>query len=84
MHYLYILRSLKNGKLYIGQSPDIKARLESHNNGDNKATKPYIPYELIFYAGFINEKDAINSEQYYKTTSGWKRLNNMLENTLKK
>ncbi|MBA3723822.1 MAG: GIY-YIG nuclease family protein [Candidatus Levybacteria bacterium] len=74
---------MKNKKLYIGQSPDIKARIASHNNGENKATKPNIPYELIFYSGFKSEKDAITCEKYFKTTAGWKRLHRMLEDTLK-
>lgn len=33
MFYFYILRSLKNGKLYLGYTPDLKARVKSHNNG---------------------------------------------------
>lgn len=82
MYYFYILRSLKNGKLYLGSTTDIKARFQSHNEGKNKATEPYIPYELIFYSGFINKKNAILCEQYYKSTAGWKRLHRMLENTL--
>lgn len=82
MYYLYILRSLKNKKLYIGSSPDVKKRLRSHNAGENKATKPNMPYELIFYSGFINKEDAISAEQYFKTSAGWKRIHKMLENTL--
>lgn len=82
MYYFYILRSLKNRKLYLGQTTDLKARIRSHNTGENKATKPNIPYELIYYSAFKNEKDAINCEQYFKTTTGWKRIHKMLENTL--
>lgn len=82
MYYFYILRSIKNKKLYLGYSPDLKARLISHNNGENKATKPNTPYEIIYYSGFINKDDAIKAEQYYKTTSGWKRIHKMLEITL--
>lgn len=82
MYYFYILRSVKNGKLYLGSTPDLKERLKSHNSGENKATKPNIPYELIFYSGFKNQKDAINCELYFKTTAGWKRIHKMLENTL--
>ena len=82
MYYFYILRSKKNGKLYLGYSPDLKKRLKSHNDGKNKATKPNIPYKLIYYAVFDNKQDAINCEKYFKTTSGWKRLHKMLENTL--
>lgn len=83
MYYFYILRSLKNGKLYLGFSPNLKTRVKSHNNGENKATRPNIPYELISYSAFKSKQDAINCEQYFKTTSGWKRLHKMLENTLK-
>ena len=82
MYYFYILRSLKNNQLYFGSTPDIKARLKSHNAGENKATKPFIPYELIFYSGFKSKKDAIGTEQYFKTTAGWKRIHKMLQDTL--
>lgn len=82
MYYFYILRSIKNNKLYLGQTTDLKARLKSHNAGENRATKPNIPYELVYYSAFKNDKDAVNCEKYFKTTAGWKRLRKMLENTL--
>jgi putative endonuclease len=77
-YYFYILRSKKNGKLYLGYSTNLKDRLKSHNQGINKATKPNIPYELIFFSGFRNKTDAISCEKYFKTTAGWKRLKKML------
>ena len=83
MYYFYILRSLRNGKLYLGSTPDLKARVKSHTDGKNKATKPNIPYELIYYSAFKSKKDAIDSEQYFKTTAGWKRIHRMLENSFK-
>ncbi len=81
-YYFYILQSQKNGKLYLGHTSDLNERLKSHNAGENNATKPNIPYELIFFSGFKNERDAINCEKYFKTTAGWKRLHKMLENYL--
>jgi len=83
VYYFYILHSLKNGKLYLGSTPDLKARIRSHNNGENKATKQNIPYELIYYSAFKNKDDAIECEKYFKTTAGWKRLNRMLKNSLR-
>ncbi|MBI4038631.1 GIY-YIG nuclease family protein [Candidatus Daviesbacteria bacterium] len=82
-YYFYILRSKKNGKLYLGYTPDLKERIKLHNNGENKATKPNIPYELIFFSGFKNKTDALNCEKYFKTTAGWRRIHKMLENFLK-
>lgn len=82
MYYFYILRSLKNSKLYLGSTSDLKKRVKSHNAGRNKATKPYLPFELIFYSAFKSKEDAVESEKYFKTTAGWKRLGRMLKNTL--
>lgn len=84
MYYFYILRSLKNNKLYLGFTSDLKRRLKSHNDSTNKASKPYAPYDLIFYSAFKDKDDAINCEKYFKTTAGWKRIHKMLGNTLKK
>lgn len=84
MFYFYILQSIPTKKLYLGYTPNLKERLKSHNSGENKATKPYIPYELLYYSAFKNQKDALNCEKYFKTTAGWKRLHLMLENTLTK
>lgn len=82
MHYVYILRSIKDSTLYIGQTKDLKKRFDRHNSGVNLATHNHIPYELVFYSGFKNIIDALNAERYYKTTSGWKRIHRMLTNTL--
>ena len=81
-YYCYILQSRKNKKLYIGHTEDLKERVTSHNNGENKATKPNIPYDLIYFAGFKIEQDAIENEHYFKTTAGWKRIHKMLNNYL--
>jgi len=82
MNYFYILRSLKNNKLYLGYTSDLKKRIKSHNSKQNKASKPNTPYELIFYSGFTNKYDAVECEKYFKTTAGWRRLKKMLKNTL--
>lgn len=83
MFYFYILRSHKNNKLYLGYTSDLKKRIKSHDNGENKATKLNIPYELIYYSAFKDQRDALACEKYFKTTSGWKRIKKMLINTIK-
>ncbi|MDP3724079.1 MAG: GIY-YIG nuclease family protein [bacterium] len=83
-YYFYILKSKKNEHLYLGYTPNLKDRLESHNSGKNLATKPNTPYELIFFSGFKNKADALECEKYFKTTAGWRRIHKMLENFLKK
>lgn len=81
-YYFYILRSERNGKLYLGSTADLKKRLKQHNGGTEKATKPNTPYELIHYQAFKNKREAVVCEKYFKTTAGWKRLKAMLKTTL--
>lgn len=82
MYYFYILRSLKNQKLYLGSTSNLKRRFKEHNEGKNAATKPNIPYELLYYCSFKDQKDAISSEKYFKTTRGWERIHRMLKHSL--
>ena len=39
MYYTYVLKSLKDGKNYIGSTSDLALRLKFHNEGLNKSTK---------------------------------------------
>ncbi len=79
-HYVYVLQSKKdyNG-LYVGYTEDLKRRLQEHNKGLNFSTKPYIPWELIHYESYKNERDAKRREKYLKTSQGARLLKRMLK-----
>lgn len=81
-YYVYILKSEKNNSLYIGFSADLKKRFERHNKGLNKATKPFIPYQLIFYEAFRDKIDALNREKYLKSGFGRRSIKKMLKTDL--
>ena len=79
MYYVYIIRSKKNGQLYIGQTEDLRRRFIEHNQGLNKSTKSYSPYELIYYEAYKSARDAIARERqlkYFK--QGYTRLKERL------
>ena len=82
MFYVYVLKSLEDGSLYIGYTSDLKKRLLSHNNGENKATKYKIPYILVFYEAFINKIDAKHREVYLKSGWGFRSIKKMLKDYL--
>jgi len=69
--YVYILQSIKDGKLYIGCSNDLRRRLKEHNEGLSISTKSRTPFELIYYEAYRNRKDAEKRERFFKT--GWGR-----------
>ncbi|MBI4708701.1 MAG: GIY-YIG nuclease family protein [Candidatus Portnoybacteria bacterium] len=80
MFYVYILYSLKSKNFYYGYTEDLRKRLGEHNNGFSKATAPFRPWTLVFYAAFQTKKLAKDFERYIKSGSGkalaYKRLLN--------
>lgn len=79
MYYVYILKSRKDGKLYIGCSNDLKKRLELHGRGLVTATKFRHPLVLIYYEAYLAKQDAFVREKWLKT--GWGR--NYIKKALK-
>jgi len=70
MWYVYVLENTDLNYLYIGSTSDLKRRLNQHNNGESKATKPYIPLQLAVYIAVNSERKARSLEKYFKTGSG--------------
>ena len=56
MYYVYLLRSNKDKKFYIGYSNNLKLRLEEHNKGKVVSTKHRRPLQLVYYEAY-NSKD---------------------------
>ncbi len=45
---VYILKSSKNGRLYIGSTNNLERRLEEHFSGRSKYTSEVLPLVLVF------------------------------------
>jgi putative endonuclease len=84
MHYVYVLKSVKDAKLYVGCTHDLKNRILLHNSGQVPSTKNRKPLKLIFYETFLNQQDAFAREQWLKTGWGRNHLQKMLSNYLNK
>lgn len=50
---------------------DVKNRLNIHNLGKEKTTKPYRPFDLIFVQEYDNRNQARDFEKYLKV--GWNK-----------
>jgi putative endonuclease len=66
MYYVYFLKSLKNGDLYIGSTENIEKRVILHNAGRVKSTKGYLPWELLGYEKFSSRAEAVMREKFLK------------------
>lgn len=69
-YYVYVLKSIKVDRHYVGFSTNVNRRLRQHNAGKNKSTKPYRPYELLFFESYVSKEEALNREKFFKTGKG--------------
>jgi len=69
MHFVYILRSQKYKRTYIGSSKNIEERLSEHNSGMVRSTKFYKPYNLIHKEVFATKSEARKRETELKNNS---------------
>ena len=81
-YYVYILYSMKDGKLYIGFTNNLKKRLTEHASGKVEATKNRTPLKIIHYEYFVNREDAQARERFLKSGYGRKQFKSFLKNTL--
>ena len=66
MYYVYLLKSKKDFKYYIGFSADLKIRFQQHCSGKVNSTKNRRPLELIYYETYDKEYLAREREKNLK------------------
>lgn len=75
MYYVYLLKSEKDNKFYIGFTADLRKRLQEHNERKNKSTSYRGPFKLIYYESYLESRDARIREQRLKQfKNGYREL----------
>jgi len=82
MHYVYVLKSLKDRNLYVGRTENIKQRLLDHKNGKVLITKNRRPLKFVYAEVSNVVKDAAHREKYLKTAWGKRYLKHRLKNDI--
>ena len=71
VYYVYILQSLKTGKLYIGHTDNLTRRVEEHNTvRGGKYTRQNGPWRLVYNESYPDGSSAVQREMYIKSTNG--------------
>lgn len=71
MWYVYLLESeTAVGRRYIGVSSNLRQRLLEHDAGKSPHTSKYVPWRLVTYIAFSDERRADGFERYLKSGSG--------------
>ena len=69
-YYTYVLKSIFDGKLYIGWTDNLEKRISQHNRGLVLATKFRTPFDIIYYEACISKNKAIQREKQLKSGYG--------------
>jgi putative endonuclease len=68
--YVYVIRSEKDGRFYVGLTSNVKKRVSQHNTGRTRSTKAYRPWKLFFFEECLNRIEARKRERYLKSGYG--------------
>ncbi len=78
MHCLYILLNETKNRTHTGVADDVEKRLLEHNAGRVKSSSPYRPYKVMHTETFATLSEARQREKFYKSTTGRRRIKEML------
>jgi putative endonuclease len=65
-YYVYILKSLRNGRFYVGQTKDLLSRVMEHNIGKSGYTRFGVPWKLIWTKELDTRTEAMGLEKSVK------------------
>ncbi|HLD60594.1 MAG TPA: GIY-YIG nuclease family protein [Patescibacteria group bacterium] len=78
MYYVYILKSEKTKKRYIGSTDDVTERLAEHNSGKTRSTRYGRPWYVIYTEEFKTKSEAQSREYQLKRFRGGEALKKLL------
>lgn len=82
MHYVYVLQSHRDNRLYTGWTNDLRKRFSEHNRKQVYSTKGRGPFKLIYYEACLNKQDAQARERCLKTGMGKRYIKDRLKRFL--
>ena len=80
MWYVYVLKSEKNGRYYIGHTQNLDERLRMHNSGKTKSPKGYLPVNIIHTEVLETKQDAYKREMQIKSYKGGNAFKKIISN----
>lgn len=79
MFTVYVLKSIRNGKRYVGYTgKDAYVRLCEHNGGSYTFTRHNRPFVLCYIEHYDIKTEAIKRERFLKSGKGREFLDNVI------
>ena len=80
MYFVYVLKSEKDGNIYIGITNDLHRRISQHNRGANLSTKHRRPLRIVYEERVKDRAEARRRKKYLKSGIGRKWLKSNIVN----
>ena len=79
MNFVYVIKSRKDLKRYIGLTNNLDSRIAFHNSGKVTATKNRRPFDLVYFEKIEDRIIAVKREKFLKSGQGREYLNSLLK-----
>ena len=79
-HFVFIIKSLKDGRYYKGMTTNLTNRIKEHNAGRTFSTKVFVPWELVYYEEYSTRSEARAREKFLKSGQGRNFIKRMIHN----
>lgn len=81
MYWVYVVRSLKDDKHYIGYTNNLNRRLQDHDRGKSESVKYRGPFVLVHREEYSTKLEAIRREKQIKNYKGGEAFRRLLNRT---
>src|SRR3989338_3970338 len=68
--YVYVLQSIQKTYIYVGLTHNVQERYKRHQNGREKTTRSYKPFNIILIEEYATRQEARIREKYLKSGCG--------------
>ena len=70
MYKVYAIKSKLRNYIYVGMTSNLEERIQRHNDGRERTTRAYRPFELIYSEEHPTREEARKREKYFKSGVG--------------
>ncbi|HWO07344.1 MAG TPA: GIY-YIG nuclease family protein [Candidatus Paceibacterota bacterium] len=81
MYFVYVLKSERSRKSYVGHTDNLEKRLLEHNFGKNTSTKPFAPWVRVYHEEYKSREAAVKREKYLKSRGDRRFFKNVVFST---
>ncbi len=77
-YFVYVLRSERDGRFYIGSTHDLSRRLRQHNRGKTQSLRSRRPLRLVYVERLETSEQARKREKQLKSFKGGQAFKDLL------